>query len=253
MDKVIVENIFMNYHSLKGSTPALKDISFSIEEGEFVSIVGPSGCGKSTLLNIIAGLIPQSSGDIYIDGEKQKSISPKIGYMFQKDHLFNWLTVLDNITLGLKIQHKLNSERKETIEKLLKDYGLLDFKDHHPDELSGGMRQKVALIRTLALNPEVLLLDEPFSALDYQTRLNISDEIYNIIKKEGKTAIMVTHDISEAVAMSDRILVLSKRPAKIKKDVTIKLSTKCNSPLKCREAPEFRVYFNDIWKELNDI
>ncbi len=217
MDKVIVENIFMNYHSLKGSTPALKDISFSIEEGEFVSIVGPSGCGKSTLLNIIAGLIPQSSGDIYIDGEKQKSISPKIGYMFQKDHLFNWLTVLDNITLGLKIQHKLNSERKETIEKLLKDYGLLDFKDHHPDELSGGMRQKVALIRTLALNPEVLLLDEPFSALDYQTRLNISDEIYNIIKKEGKTAIMVTHDISEAVAMSDRILVLSKRPAKIKK------------------------------------
>ncbi|EJE7236346.1 ABC transporter ATP-binding protein [Clostridium sporogenes] len=253
MDKVIVENIFMNYHSLKGSTPALKDISFSIEEGEFVSIVGPSGCGKSTLLNIIAGLIPQSSGDIYIDGEKQKSISPKIGYMFQKDHLFNWLTVLDNITLGLKIQHRLNSERKETIEKLLKDYGLLDFKDHHPDELSGGMRQKVALIRTLALNPEVLLLDEPFSALDYQTRLNISDEIYNIIKKEGKTAIMVTHDISEAVAMSDRILVLSKRPAKIKKDVTIKLSTKCNSPLKCREAPEFRVYFNDIWKELNDI
>lgn len=253
MDKVIVENIFMNYHSLKGSTPALKDISFSIEEGEFVSIVGPSGCGKSTLLNIIAGLIPQSSGDIYIDGEKQKSISPKIGYMFQKDHLFNWLTVLDNITLGLNIQHKLNSERKETIEKLLKDYGLLDFKDHHPDELSGGMRQKVALIRTLALNPEVLLLDEPFSALDYQTRLNISDEIYNIIKKEGKTAIMVTHDISEAVAMSDRILVLSKRPAKIKKDVTIKLSTKCNSPLKCREAPEFRVYFNDIWKELNDI
>ncbi|MDU1323150.1 MAG: ABC transporter ATP-binding protein [Clostridium botulinum] len=253
MDKVIVENIFMNYHSLKGSTPALKDISFSIEEGEFVSIVGPSGCGKSTLLNIIAGLIPQSSGDIYIDGEKQKSISPKIGYMFQKDHLFNWLTVLDNITLGLKIQHKLNSERKETIEELLKDYGLLDFKDHHPDELSGGMRQKVALIRTLALNPEVLLLDEPFSALDYQTRLNISDEIYNIIKKEGKTAIMVTHDISEAVAMSDRILVLSKRPAKIKEDVAIKLSTECNSPLKCREAPEFRVYFNDIWKELNDI
>ncbi|PIH00872.1 ABC transporter ATP-binding protein [Clostridium combesii] len=253
MDKVIVENIFMNYHSLKGSTPALKDISFSIKEGEFVSIVGPSGCGKSTLLNIVAGLIPQSSGDIYIDGEKQKSISPKIGYMFQKDHLFNWLTVLYNITLGLKIQHKLNTERKETIEKLLKDYGLLDFKNHHPDELSGGMRQKVALIRTLALNPEVLLLDEPFSALDYQTRLNISDEIYNIIKKEGKTAIMVTHDISEAVAMSDRILVLSKRPAKIKRDVSIKLSTKSNSPLKCREAPEFRVYFNDIWKELNDI
>ncbi len=152
--------------------------------------------------------------------------------MFQKDHLFNWLTVLDNITLGLKIQHKLNTERKETIEKLLKDYGLLDFKNHHPDELSGGMRQKVALIRTLALNPEVLLLDEPFSALDYQTRLNISDEIYNIIKKEGKTAIMVTHDISEAVAMSDRILVLSKRPAKIKRDVSIKLSTKSKLSLK---------------------
>lgn len=253
MDKVIVKNIFMNYHSLKGSTTALNDISFSIKEGEFVSIVGPSGCGKSTLLNIIAGLIPQSSGDIYIDNEKQKSISPKIGYMFQKDHLFNWLTVSDNITLGLKIQHKLNKERKQAIDELLESYGLTDFKNHHPDELSGGMRQKVALIRTLALNPEVLLLDEPFSALDYQTRLNISDEIYNIIKKEGKTAIMVTHDISEAVSMSDRILVLSKRPAKIKRDVSIKLSTECNSPLKCREAPEFRVYFNDIWKELNDI
>lgn len=253
MDKVEVKNIFMNYHSLKGSTPALNNVSFSIKEGEFVSIVGPSGCGKSTLLNIVAGLIPSSSGDVYIDNEKQKSISPKIGYMFQKDHLFNWLTVWDNITLGLKIQHKLNNEKSDIIEKLLNSYGLIDFKNHHPDELSGGMRQKVALIRTLALNPEVLLLDEPFSALDYQTRLNISDEIYEIIKKEGKTAIMVTHDISEAVAMSDRILVMSKRPAKIKKDVAINLSSQYKSPLKCREAPDFRLYFNNIWKELDTI
>lgn len=253
VNKVLVKNIYMNYHSLKGSTSAIKDISFSIKEGEFVSIVGPSGCGKSTLLNIIAGLIPASSGEVYIDDEKQNSISPKIGYMFQKDHLFQWLTVWHNVTLGLKIQHKLNNKNKQFIEELLENYGLSEFKNHHPDELSGGMRQKVALIRTLALNPEVLLLDEPFSALDYQTRLNIGDEIYKIIKKEGKTALMVTHDISEAVAMSDRVLVLSNRPAKLKNEINIELSTQYDSPLKCREAPEFRVYFNNVWKELNTL
>lgn len=251
MDKVVIKNVYMNYHSLKGTTPALKNVSFSIKEGEFVSIVGPSGCGKSTLLNIIAGLLPSSNGEIYIDNEKRNSISPKIGYMFQKDQLFGWLNVWDNIALGLKIQKKYNKEKKELIENLLTSYGLKDFKKHHPDELSGGMRQKVALIRTLALSPEVLILDEPFSALDYQTRLNISDEIYKIIKNEGKTALMVTHDISEAVAMSDRVLILSNRPAELKRDIKIDISSKNKSPLKCREHPNFRMYFNDIWKELN--
>ncbi len=251
MNKVSVKHIYMNYHSLKNFTKAINDITFTVGEGEFLSIVGPSGCGKSTILNIIAGLLNPSFGEIYIDDEKFTSVSPKMGYMFQRDQLFQWLNVWENILLGIKIQHKNIGNYKENLNNLLKDYGLWDFRFHYPDELSGGMRQKVALIRTLALNPEVLLLDEPFSALDYQTRLNISDEIFRIIKKEGKTAIMVTHDISEAIAMSNRIIVLSKRPAEIKKIFNIEFSVPHDSPLKCREEPEFRIYFNNIWKELN--
>ncbi|WP_368489906.1 ABC transporter ATP-binding protein [Clostridium sp. BJN0013] len=251
MDKLTLNNIYMNYHSLKGSTKALEDISFTIKKGEFLSIVGPSGCGKTTLLNIIAGLIKPSSGEIYIDDEKITSFSHKMGYMFQKDQLFEWLNVWNNILIGIKIQHKSINAYKTKLETLLKNYGLWDFRYHYPQELSGGMRQKVALIRTLALDPEVLLLDEPFSSLDYQTRLNISDEIFKIIKNEGKTAIMVTHDISEAVSMSSRIIVLSKRPAKIKKIFNITFKEHHDSPLKSREDPEFRIYFNHIWKELN--
>lgn len=251
LDKVSVNNIYMNYHSLKGSTKAINDITFTVSDGEFLSIVGPSGCGKSTLLNIIAGLLKPSNGEIYVDGEVSNSISTKMGYMFQRDHLFDWLTVWDNILVGLKIQHKPVDLYKEKVNSLLNDYGLWDFRFHHPSELSGGMRQKVALIRTLALNPEVLLLDEPFSALDYQTRLNISDEIYKIIKKEGKTAIMVTHDISEAISMSNRIIVLTKRPAKISKIFDIDFSIPHDSPLKCREDSKFRLHFNNVWKELN--
>ena len=213
MNKMEISHIYMNYHSLNGETEALTDISFIVEEGDFISIVGPSGCGKSTLLNIIAGLIKPSSGKVYIQGKAISSTSSKIGYMFQRDNLFEWLTVWDNVSLGLKIKHKLTSENKDKLEALLFNYKLMDFRNHFPSELSGGMRQRAALIRTLALNPDVLLLDEPFSALDYQTRLTVSDEIYNIIKEEKKTAIMVTHDISEAISMSKRVLILSKRPA----------------------------------------
>lgn len=251
MNKVEINHIYMNYHSLKGETEALKDINFTVDDKEFVSIVGPSGCGKSTILNIIAGLIKPSSGEVCLGGTDFNIISKKIGYMFQRDHLFEWLTVWDNVALGLKIQHKLTSDSKEKINTLLKNYKLWDFRNHYPDELSGGMRQRVALIRTLALDPEVLLLDEPFSALDYQTRLNVSDEIYQIIKQENKTAIMVTHDIAEAVSMSNRVVVLSKRPATIKKVFDVKFEKEYCTPLKHREAPEFRVYFNDIWKELD--
>jgi NitT/TauT family transport system ATP-binding protein len=251
MAKVELQNVYMNYHSPKGETPALQNINLSIETGEFVSIVGPSGCGKSTLLNIISGLIKPSKGKVIVNGEELNAYSQKLGYMFQRDHLFEWLTVWDNISLGLKIQHKLDENSNDMLSKLLTNYGLWDFKNHYPHELSGGMRQRVALIRTLALNPEVLLLDEPFSALDYQSRLNVSDEIYEIIKKEGKTAIMVTHDISEAVSMSSRIIVLSKGPAVIKDEVDIKFSCECRTPLKCREEPEFRVFFNRIWKEMD--
>ncbi|MBA5851235.1 ABC transporter ATP-binding protein [Clostridium sp. cel8] len=251
MSKLTAKNIYMNYHSLKSSTEALKDISFSVENGEFLSIVGPSGCGKTTLLNIIAGLVKPSYGEIYIDNKKSTSISNKMGYMFQRDQLFEWTNIWNNITLGLKIQHKSIDLYKDKINSLLENYGLMDFINYYPEELSGGMRQKVALIRTLALNPEVLLLDEPFSALDYQTRLNISDEIFKILKRENKTVIMVTHDIAEAISMSNRVLVLSKRPAKIKKIFNITFDKSYNSPLKSREDPKFRIYFNEIWKELN--
>jgi len=249
--KVKIDHIFMNYHSLNFETPALKDINFSLEEGEFISIVGPSGCGKSTLLNILCGLITPSSGKIYIDGELMSSISKKIGYMFQKDHLFEWLSVIENIKLGLKIEHKLNEETLNFIYALLKNYNLWEFRDHHPNELSGGMRQRVALIRTLAVKPELLLLDEPFSSLDYQSRLTVSDEISRIIRKENKTAIMVTHDISEAIAMSDRVIVLSKRPAEIKYELQLCFPPETTSCIKRRDDPLFRIYFNSIWKELD--
>ncbi|WP_346885928.1 ABC transporter ATP-binding protein [Clostridium sp. UBA4395] len=251
MNRIEIKNIYMNYHTLSAETVALKDINFTVDGGEFVSIVGPSGCGKSTLLNIVSGLIEASSGDILVDGRVQEGYSDKIGYMFQKDQLFEWLTVLQNVSIGLKIKKMMNDDAKIKLEKLLKNYNLWEFKDHYPRQLSGGMRQRVALIRTLALDPEVLLLDEPFSALDYQTRLNVSDEIYEIIKNEGKTAIMVTHDISEAVSMSSRVIVLSKRPAVIKKIIKIEFDGENLTPLKCREHSKFRVYFNDIWKEMD--
>lgn len=250
-NKVEIKHIYMNYHSLKGETEALKDINFSLYEGEFVSIVGPSGCGKSTLLNIICGLLKPSSGEIYLDGEKMEDMSTKIGYMFQRDQLFEWLNVLENVKLGLKIQHKMNAGSLELIDELLKKYNLWNFRNHHPSELSGGMRQRVALIRTLTLKPELLLLDEPFSALDYQTRLNVSDEISGIIKSQRKTVIMVTHDISEAISMSDRIIILSKRPAGIKNIIDVNFKAESNTPLKRRDDENFRCYFNKIWKELD--
>ena len=251
MIKVEINDICMNYHSLTSETPALKDISFSVQEGHFLSIVGPSGCGKSTLLNIIAGLITPSYGVVVINNSDDSSSFSKIGYMFQKDQLFDWLTIWDNVLLGLKINHCITEDNKVKVKNLLISYNLWDFRNHYPRELSGGMRQRVALIRTLALSPEVLLLDEPFSALDYQTRLNISDEVYEIIKKEKKTTVMVTHDISEAVSMSDEIIILSKRPAVLIKELTLKFEENFSCPLKRRESPNFRVYFNEIWKELN--
>ncbi|WP_138203131.1 ABC transporter ATP-binding protein [Haloimpatiens lingqiaonensis] len=251
MSKLQIQNIYMNYHTLENETSALVDISFNIEEGEFLSIVGPSGCGKSTLLNIISGLLPPSSGNVLINNKYISKAKPQIGYMFQKDNLFEWLTVWDNVILGLKIKKNITEDNLKNVENLLHSYGLWEFRHHHPKQLSGGMRQKVALIRTLSINPEVLILDEPFSAIDYQTRLNLNDEVFKIIHKEKKTTIMVTHDLSEAISMSDRILILSKRPAIIKEIIPVEFEEKYNSPLKRREAPNFRYYFNTIWKELN--
>ncbi|MBZ4653107.1 MAG: spermidine/putrescine transporter ATP-binding protein [Peptococcaceae bacterium] len=251
--KVIVEakDLTMNYHTLDGETAAIKDLNLQVYEGEFVSIIGPSGCGKSTLLSLIAGLLTPSNGAVLVKGEVVSGPNPNVGYMPQRDQLFPWRNILNNVLIGLEVQHKLNDETREKAKELLSTYGLGDFIHHYPNQLSGGMRQRAALIRTLAINPEILLLDESFSALDYQTRLAVSDEVRSIIYKEKKTSILVTHDIAEAISMSDRIIVLTKRPATVKNIHEIRLSCDELSPIKRREAPEFRSYFNQIWKELD--
>ena len=248
---VSMNNVDLIYQSLEGETPALNNMSFDVSEGEFIGIVGPSGCGKTTILSLIAGLIKPSAGKVLIDGKEVEGPSPKVGYMLQQDHLFEWRTIEQNVLLGLEILGMDNDENKEKAMKLLDTYGLADFKNHYPQQLSGGMRQRVALIRTLAINPKILLLDEPFSALDYQTRLILSDEVANIIRQEKKTALLVTHDISEAISMSNRVMVLTKRPASLKKTYKIELTSESRSPIELRKAPEFRNYFNEIWKELD--
>lgn len=248
---VSIQDISMNYQSLEGEIEALKNVSLDIFEGEFVSIVGPSGCGKSTLLNIIAGLVSPSQGQILINNQSVHGPTSRVGYMPQRDQLFEWRNIWKNIILGLEVQKKLNEENFKFAEKLLRSYGLYEFKNTYPNQLSGGMRQRVALIRTLATNPDILLLDEAFSALDYQTRLLVSDEVKEIIIKENKTAILVTHDLSEAISMADKVVVLSQRPATIKNIYDIHLTCDYHTPLGCREAPEFREYFNKIWKELD--
>lgn len=232
------------YHTKQGETLAVEDFSFDLLDGEFVSIVGPSGCGKSTILSILCGLDQESAGTIHIKE------GYKIGYMLQEDSLFEWLTILDNCLLGLSITKELTEENKEYVIHLLKTYGLYEFKDAYPKSLSGGMRQRVALIRTLATKPDILLLDEPFSALDYQTRLAVSDDVYRILKSEKKSAIMVSHDIAEAISMSSRIIVLSDRPSHIKKIIDINLTDKKN-PIENRKAKEFGSYYDMIWKELD--
>jgi NitT/TauT family transport system ATP-binding protein len=240
---VSMQNISLRYHSLNGETIAVSHLNLTVDNGEFISIVGPSGCGKSTILSLLAGLLQPSDGNLIINGT--------IGYMLQKDHLLHWRSIRQNVLLGLEIQNKLTPENIEYTESLLEQYGLGEFKDHYPWQLSGGMRQRAALIRTLSVKPDILLLDEPFSALDYQTRLSVSDEIGSIIRNTGKTAILVTHDISEAISLADRVIVLSKRPASVKKIFPIRLSFENPSPLQAREAPEFKDYFNAIWKELD--
>ena len=222
MNQPVLEckNICFSYHNLNGETRALTDISFCVNKGEFLAIVGPSGCGKSTLLSIIAGLLEPESGEIILN-EKEKV---RIGYMLQQDHLLEWRTIWKNILLGPEITRSLSEEKKELALKLLSDYGLLKFKDKKPAELSGGMKQRAALIRTMVMEPGLLLLDEPFSALDYQTRLMVSADIGNIIRASGISAILITHDLSEALSLADRILVLSRRPATIKNNIPVNLT-----------------------------
>ncbi len=237
------DNVSLAYFSDDGETQALKNVSFDINEGDFVSIVGPSGCGKTTILSLISGLITPTSGKII------RNTNSTCGYMFQKDHLFEWRNILNNVYLGLEITHQKTKENMEYVDALLKKYGLWEFRHKYPNQLSGGMRQRVALIRTLALKPKIMLLDEAFSALDYQTRLNVCDDVSKILKAEKITSILVTHDIMEAITMSDKIIVLSKRPATVKCIHDINLS-QYGTPLERREHPEVSNYFNTLWKEL---
>lgn len=244
MNILKIKNLKKIYHTKKEEISAIEDFSLTLKKGEFVSIVGPSGCGKSTILSILCDLIPASGGEIEIN----KDIN--IGYMLQDDSLLDFKTILNNCLLGLEIKKEINDENKKYVIDMLNTYGLKDFINSYPKNLSGGMRQRVALIRTLATKPDILLLDEPFSALDYQTRLAVSDDVYKILKKEGKSAIMVTHDLAEAISMSDRVIVLSKRPSKIKNIYEINLTNK-STPIENRKAKEFPKYYEMIWKDID--
>jgi len=250
LDVLSVQNIEETYQAENGEITALKNIGFNVKKGEFISIVGPSGCGKSTLLSIIAGLLKPTTGDVFVNGEKIVGASTHIGYMLQKDNLLDWRTIYSNVMFGLEIHHMVSAENKERVLQLLKNYGLYEFKDKYPSQLSGGMRQRVALIRTLAINPDILLLDEAFSALDYQTRLTVTDDVYRILKHEQITTVMVTHDIPESISMGDRIMILSPRPAQIKEMLEIDFEDENRTPLSCRNSPKFGKYFDHIWKEL---
>lgn len=247
---VQLDNVGLTYQAPDGEIEALRGVNLEISDGEFVSIVGPSGCGKSTLLSVIAGLEPASAGSVYVDGEAVTAPSRKVGFMPQKDQLFPWRTIWANVTLGLELHHQNTPERQAYVRTLLERYGLGEFAKKIPSQLSGGMRQRCALIRTMATNPRILLLDEPFSALDYQTRLSVSADIYAIIRQEHKTALLVTHDISESISLSDRIIVLCKRPAAVKAIHNLEDLQEI-PPMQRRDHPAFRSYFNTIWKELD--
>ncbi len=244
MNKLLsIKNLNKVYYSKKDEIEAIKDISFDLYEGEFVSIVGPSGCGKSTLLNILTNMDNKTKGKI----EFNETL--KLGYMLQSDSMLPWKKVIDNALLGLEIKREKKEENIKYVKDLFKKYGLLDFMEKRPFELSGGMRQRVALIRTLALKPDILILDEPFSKLDYQSRLKVSDDVYKIIKQEGKTALMVTHDLAEAISISDRVIVLSDRPCTVKNIYKIKRE-KNGTPIENRKDKNFAYYYDLIWKDL---
>lgn len=244
---VKVQGLTHVYQDLRSETLALDDISFTVDRGEFIAIVGPSGCGKTTLLSILSGMLKPTEGTITIDGKAPDCRN--VGYMLQHDHLFDWQSIRSNVLLGLKVRHMLTDKAKDYADELLARYGLADFASSYPAQLSGGMRQKAALIRTLALSPGILLLDEPFSALDFQSRLSAADEVEEIIRTEKKTAILVTHDISEAVAMADRVFVLTSRPARICDIHEIDLEGRTS--LERRTEPRAGEYFDAIWNELS--
>ncbi len=251
MEMLRVKNAGFKYQAENGEVEAFRDINFEVPRGQFLSIVGPSGCGKSTLLSIIAGLLPEYRGEIFINGNKVNSISEHVGYMLQRDNLLEWRTIWNNVLYGLQLRHAVCEKTVSRAEELLKTYGLFEFRHKYPRQLSGGMRQRVSLIRTLAAGPDILLLDEAFSALDFQTRLSVTDDVYRILKAEHVTMLMVTHDIPEAVAMGDAVLILSKRPATVKEILPITFNED-RTPLNCRSDHRFSEYFSHIWKELRE-
>ncbi|MBT9137388.1 MAG: Aliphatic sulfonates import ATP-binding protein SsuB [Firmicutes bacterium] len=249
---VTLNNVSLRYLAESGETPALDNISLQVKNGEFLGIVGPSGCGKSTLLSMVAGLLLPTTGSVTVCGEKVTGPEGgKSAYMLQEDCLLDWRTIEGNATLGLEIMGRLTGETRQRTNDLLKEYGLENFKHLYPRQLSGGMRQRVALVRTLATEPAICLLDEPFSALDYTSRLTLQDDVWAILRRAGVTCILVTHDIPEAIAMCDRIIVLTKRPGRIKLELNVDLNTDAPNPMKKRQAPDFRCYFSRIWEEMD--
>lgn len=253
MDFLNVQGIQHTYFTKNTATTALSDISLTVGEGEFISFLGPSGCGKTTLLSIIAGLLEPTEGSVSLEGKKVESANQSIGYMLQQDYLFPWKTIEENILLGLKISNKLDFEKQKYALSLLDQMGLKGVERQFPKQLSGGMRQRVALVRTLATEPKLLMLDEPFSALDYQTKLKLEDLVSNTLKSFGKTAILVTHDIGEAIAMSDRVFLFSSRPGKLHKVFTIPKELRDETPFNARNHETYTTIFQTIWKELESI
>ena len=239
------------YFSKAKATQALKNVSFSVEEGEFVSILGPSGCGKSTLLSLLANIIHPTEGKISLNDQPISTLDDSIGYMLQQDYLFPWKTIMDNVLLGPKIKKTIQSSTNEKADKMLKEVGLHKITKSYPNALSGGMRQRVALVRTLITDPEILLLDEPFSALDYVTKLTLEDAVADLLATYKKTTVLVTHDIGEAISMSDRIIIMDTNPGSIKRMYDVPLELRNERPFNVRRHPKYQRIFDKVWNELN--
>ncbi|MEN1970298.1 ABC transporter ATP-binding protein [Lentibacillus sp. N15] len=251
MSFLTLEHVSHLYFSKKSYTKALDDISFSMKEGEFVALLGPSGCGKSTLLSIISGIIKQTAGDVLLEGKPLRESSMAIGYMLQQDYLFPWKTIIENVLIGPKIRHDKTNETTKKALELLDEVGLTDVAESYPSSLSGGMRQRVALVRTLITDPKILLLDEPFSALDYQTKLKLEDIVSDLLKSYKKTAVLVTHDIGEAISMSDRILLMKSNPGAVANVFEVPIELRNEQPFFVRRHPKYQPLFDSIWEALN--
>lgn len=242
------DHVSMCYHDENGETEVLSDFTLEVHSGEFIALLGPSGCGKSTVLSLAAGLLRPDSGRVFLRGQEIKRPPLHMGYMLQRDHLFPWLTVRDNALTGIRVRQKPTAHQLAYVDALLEACGLTDFADALPGQLSGGMRQRAALVRTLAVEPDFLLLDEPFSALDAQTRIQLSDEVKQQLSGGDRASILVSHDVSEAISMADRVIVLTHRPARIRSEHRIELE---GTPMQRRRDAHFKDYFDRIWKELD--